>query len=357
MLSKFSAVARAVTLFAVIAVAAPAHAQETLVVASYGGQFQDIQRKVFFEPFTKATGIKVVEASGISVAKVKSMVMTKNVEWDVFITSAADYAQLVRGNFLEDIDYSKFDKKLLAQLDQGAAQKKVLGTEWTSQVIAYNTKKFPGNDHPNSWADVWNVGKFPGPRVLPAGDYAINPIEPAILSAGGGKDSVYPLNLDKAYAQLTKIRPNVVHWVNSGSAAPQALVDGEAVVGLANSLRIQELKDKGAPVDFVWNEGIISMSFWAMPKGAKHKDAALKFLAFASEPEQQAALARYSIAPINKAAFALLTEEQRARLPSAPANFAKQFVLRPEEWLKPGAGAPTIYDQNISKWLAWSAQK
>jgi putative spermidine/putrescine transport system substrate-binding protein len=332
-----------------------AHAQESLVIASYGGEFQDVQRKVFFEPFTKATGIKVVEASGISVAKVKSMVMTKNVEWDVFITSAADFAQLVEGNFLEDIDYSKMDKKVLDQLDQGAVRPKVLGTQWTSQVIAYNTKAFPGDNHPKSWADVWNVQKFPGPRILPAGNYAINPIEPALLSAGGGKDSVYPIDLDKAYTQLDKIRPNVIRWVNSGSAVPQALVDGEAVAGYANSQRIQQLKDKGAPVDYVWNEGLISMSFWAMPKGAKNKAAAFKFLEFASRAEQQANLAKNSIGPVNKGAFALLTPAENARLPSAPANIAQQVRLRPEEWLKPGKRGKTIYDDNLARWVAWSA--
>lgn len=328
----------------------------TLVIASYGGQFQDIQRKVFFEPFEKATGIKIREVSGISVAKVKSMVMTGNVEWDVFITSTADFAQLSKGNFLQSIDYGRFDRTVLSQLDQGAVQPKVLGTEWTSQVIAWNTKQFPGNRHPDSWADVWNVKAFPGPRVMPAGDYAINPIEPALLSAGGAK-SVYPLDLDKAYMQLDRIRPSVVHWVNSGSAVPQALVDGEGVVGMANSTRIQELKDKGAPVDFTWNQGIVSMSYWAIPRGAKHVPAALKFLEFASEAGPQAELAKNNIAPVNHAAFALLTADQKARLASEPANLAKQFQLHPDEWMKPGKGARTVYDDNVSRWITWSAAK
>ena len=343
-------------LVAIAMLAGTAHAQNSLVIASYGGAYQDIQRKVLFEPFTAATGIKVVEASGISVAKVKSMVMTHNVEWDVFITSAADVQQLATGNTLEAIDYSKIDKKVLAQLDKGAAQPKVLATQWTSQVLAYSTKAFPNGTHPKSWADAWNVAKFPGPRILPAGSYAINATEQAAMSAGGVK-SAYPLNLDKVYAQLDKIRPNVIRWTNSGSAVPQALVDGEAVVGLANSQRIQELKDKGAAVDFTWNEGVISMSFWAMPKGLKNKEAALKFLEFASRPEQQAALAKYAIGPVNKGALALLSAADVARLPSAPDNFAQQLQLRPEEWLKPGTQGKTVYDDNLARWLAWSAQK
>src|SRR2546430_2078577 len=96
-------------------VAGPAYAQESITVASYGGQYQDMQRKGLFEPFTRATGIKVVEVAGVSVAKVKSMVMTKNVEWDAFISSAADFAQLIADNLIDDIDYSKIDKGVLDQ--------------------------------------------------------------------------------------------------------------------------------------------------------------------------------------------------------------------------------------------------
>jgi len=336
--------------------AGAAYAQDSLVIASYGGEYQDVQRKVFFEPFTAATGIKVIEASGISVAKVRSMVMTGNVEWDVFVTSAADVQQLVTNNLLENIDYSKIDKKVMDQLDPGAVQPKVLGTQWTSQVLAYSTKAFPNGTNPKSWADFWNVAKFPGPRILPAGSFAINATEQALMSDGGVK-AVYPLNIDKVYAQYDKIRPYVIRWVTSSSAVPQALVDGEAVMGLANSQRIQTLKDKGAPVDFTWNEGQISMTYWAMPKGLKHKDAALKFLEFASRPEQQAALAKYAIGTINKQALALLTPAELARMPSAPANFAVQSRLRPEEWLKPGKIGKTVYDDNLARWLEWSTQK
>ncbi|HVL07734.1 MAG TPA: ABC transporter substrate-binding protein [Burkholderiaceae bacterium] len=332
-------------------------AQQSLVVASYGGQFQDMQRKALFEPFTKATGIKITDVSGVSVAKVKSMVMTGNVEWDVFITSTADHAQLVQSNLLDDIDYSKMDQKVLAELPKNAVQKKVLGTQWTAQVIAYNTKAFPGGSHPQSWADVWNVQKFPGPRIMPAGNYVVNPIEPALLSAGVGKDKVYPLDLNKAYDQLTKLRPQVIRWINSGSAVPQALVDGEAVVGMANSLRIQELKDGGAPVDYVWNEGIVSMTHWALPKGGKNREAALKFLEFVSRVEQQTAMARNSVAPVNQRAFDLLTPQERSVLPSAPENFSKLFVLQTAPWLTRSATGQTVYEENVGKWISWSTRQ
>jgi putative spermidine/putrescine transport system substrate-binding protein len=46
-------------------------------VRSYGGAFQDAQRKAYFEPFERLSGIKVIEAQGPDPAKVKAMVDTK----------------------------------------------------------------------------------------------------------------------------------------------------------------------------------------------------------------------------------------------------------------------------------------
>lgn len=55
-----------------------------VVVCSYGGSFQDAQRKAFFEQFEKETGIKVIEANWSGeYSKLKAMVEAKNVQWDL----------------------------------------------------------------------------------------------------------------------------------------------------------------------------------------------------------------------------------------------------------------------------------
>ena len=40
-----------------------AQSKEQIVITSWGGSFQDALRKVYFEPFTRETGIEVVEHS------------------------------------------------------------------------------------------------------------------------------------------------------------------------------------------------------------------------------------------------------------------------------------------------------
>ena len=41
-----------------------------------------------------------------------------------------------------------------------------VGVHTLSHVICYNKKKWPGEHHPKSWADFWDVKKFPGTRGL-----------------------------------------------------------------------------------------------------------------------------------------------------------------------------------------------
>jgi len=72
------------------------HEENIVVVDSWGGIFQDAQRKAMFEPFTEKTGIKVVELSdGENIfAKVKAQVEMDNSQIDVV---HADASWLGRG--------------------------------------------------------------------------------------------------------------------------------------------------------------------------------------------------------------------------------------------------------------------
>src|SRR6266851_9231844 len=55
----------------------------TVYVNSYGGVWETSWRKAFFEPFTAQTGIAIRTVPGVSFAKLKAQVQTRNYEWDV----------------------------------------------------------------------------------------------------------------------------------------------------------------------------------------------------------------------------------------------------------------------------------
>src|SRR5262249_23530424 len=150
----------------------------------YGGSYQAAQRKTIFAPFEKATGIKIVEQVNVGLTKLVAMVQTGNVEIDVVEAVAADALVLQEKGYLEKIDYSVFDKALLAELHPEALKPYGVGDVFYSQVIAYNTKAFSPANHPRSWAEFWDVKKYPGPRILAAGSYAVPPIELALMADG-----------------------------------------------------------------------------------------------------------------------------------------------------------------------------
>ena len=77
---------------------------KTVYVNSYGGVWETSWRKAFFEPFTAQTGIQVKTVPGVSFAKLKAQVQSRNFEWDVINLGDVEYAQAVHEGLLEKVD-------------------------------------------------------------------------------------------------------------------------------------------------------------------------------------------------------------------------------------------------------------
>src|SRR6266540_2298204 len=76
-------------------------AKGKVVVCSWGGSFMDTQREAFFKPFQQETGIEVVEATTPEFAKIRAMVESGNIEWEVVNIVPSDYLALVKLGMLE----------------------------------------------------------------------------------------------------------------------------------------------------------------------------------------------------------------------------------------------------------------
>ena len=76
----------------------------TVYVNSYGGVWESSWRKAFFEPFTAQTGIEIKTVPGVSFAKLKAQVQTRNFEWDVINLGDVEYGQAVLEGLLEKVD-------------------------------------------------------------------------------------------------------------------------------------------------------------------------------------------------------------------------------------------------------------
>lgn len=317
------------------AVAAPfvsrtgvAAGKKEIVICSWGGSYQANQKKAFFTPFENSTGIKVIETSAPSVAKLKAMVGAKNVEWDVTAASTRLFYPMVSMNLIQEVDPKAFD---LTEIIPAAVHTHGIATLGVTEVICYNPKLTKGIA-PTGWADFWDVNKFPGSRAF-ISDVAFKP-EIALLADGVDPDKLYPLDVERAFKKLESFKSNVKVWTTFNDQPSELVSKGEVVMAETNNGRVQQAQAAGLKdIDFVWNQGSIQYSYWAIPVGAKAKDEALEFLKFCLQPRPQADIARYtSFGPTNLKAFALLPEDVQKSLATYPENLKNQWSLN-GQWL------------------------
>jgi putative spermidine/putrescine transport system substrate-binding protein len=306
-----------------------------IIVADGGGAIRDALRAAYYDPFEQATGIKVT-AVDVDPARVRAMVDSGNVEWDIF-TSDPSYVLLYsKEGLIEPIDYSKFKKEDLDALIPEAKMDYGVGAYFYAWVMAYSTDAFSPEAAPKSWADFWNAEAFPGPRSLHSGVGGPQaPLEIALMADGVAAKDLYPLDVDRAFAALERIKPHVVKWWTLGAEGAQALADQEAVMGDVYNARATNLIRDGAHLAIEWNQGVMAMDGWMIVKNAPHLDAAQQFIAFASSAERQAEFAKQlPYGPVNTRAADFLDADTLANLPTSPEHLPNMVVFNVEWWMQ-----------------------
>ena len=331
-------------LVAAPAVISPSRAQSrTIFVNTWGGSWTAAEDAAFFKPFTQATGIQVRTVAPVSFAKMKAQVTSKNYEWDVTNFAQGEWMRAEAEGFVEPVDWSIVDKTKL--FDNAVVANGIkycaLGTN-----LCYRTDKFP-NGGPRSWADFWDVKKFPGTRSLY--NHPLRSIAFALLADGVPKDKLYPLDVDRGLKKLSEIKPHIKVWWTQGNQSQQLLRDGEVDMIAIWNARGSELKQQGVPCEVVWNEAHVSMGIWGIVKGAPNAKLAWQFLQFAAQPEPQAEFARRLFyGPSNPAAYQFLTPEISRQLPTHPENLSLAF----ESDVNWDAANIARVQERFSQWLA-----
>lgn len=313
-------------------------------VQSWGGAFQDAQREAYFIPFQELSGITVIESEGPDPSKIKAMVDTGNVEQDVVQMDRSDVMFLEKqGDYWEEIDYSLFDVDNIAEVHRYKYSVDMLpyGT-----VIGYRNDVFA--EGPQGQADFWNTEAFPGPRTTPGGTSGVPPyLEFALIADGVALDALYPIDIDRAYESLGRLRPDIVKFWEAGAQPAQMLTDNEVVMAHSWNGRTHAIMQEGAPVSVQWNEAQLATDVWSIPKGAANAENAQKFSAFITLPESQARLS-YLIpyGSVNSRSIDLMTPEQLETLPTTPAYLEKMYIRDIAWWVE-------NMDAVLSRWNEW----
>lgn len=318
-------------------------AQESVVFAGWGGNLQDMQRKIIFEPFEKATGIKVVDVPGVDLAKIKAMVEANNVQWDVVQTDDDWIGIGAAARLWEEVNYNIVNKDGVPDV---LANK--YGIAWGSfgLAIAYNTNAYTSKQAPKSWADFWDTDKFPGARgFIDQPKYAL---EFALLADGVPVDKLYPLDVDRAFRSLDKIKNKIHIWSKEFAGIPIVLASAEIAATPATTARILLLqKTDNAPLEVSWTGGRIQFDYVAVPRGSKNKTNAMKLIAYMNKPDVQAEVAKaLLIGPANEKALELLSDAEKEQLPTYHYQKGEMWLFNEEWWVEHDAAMQ-------EKWNEW----
>lgn len=311
--------------------ARPAGAQaRQIVITDPGGAWQEAAAKAYYVPFEKETGVKVVYTARphYSLGRIKAMVEANNMEWDVSILVKELVIRGAEEGLLEPLDYKAIDPK---DVLPAAVHSHGLGSDIYSTVLAYNTKKFPGGSHPKSWAEFWDVKRFPGRRALYGQPWGS--LEIALMADGVPGEKLYPVDVERALRKLDQIKKDVAVWWTTGAQSTQLLFDQEVDLLVGWNGRVQNAIDKGAPVAIEWNQGLYAVESWVVPKGAKNKTDAMRFVAFTLRPERQAEfVSAIGYGAPNSRAYDHLKPERARLLPTYPENVKRMFPVD-ADWL------------------------
>jgi len=323
-----------------------ARAAGQLVVTDPGGEWQQAAAAAYYKLFEKETGTKLLYSArpSLAVGRLKAMVEAKNVEWDVTILS--DYLMYRAGKdgLIEALDPKAFD---LANVIKSAVLPYGIGNDMYATVMAYNTKKWPAGQGPKTWADFWDVKKFPGRRCMAGIGYG--PLEFALLADGVALDKVYPLDVNRALKKMDEIKPHIKVWWTTGAQQAQLMSNDEVDLIQGWNGRFQSAIDQKAPFAIEWT-GVYQMEGWVGPKGAPNREAAIKFINFTLRPELQAEFAKHlPYGPVNRKALALVPPDRARQLPTFEANLARMTAVD-AQWVAENN------DALQAKWTEWKVK-
>jgi putative spermidine/putrescine transport system substrate-binding protein len=309
-----------------------ARAAGQIVVRTPGGAYEESQRRNVYAPFTKATGIEVVPVPA-TIAKLLAMFKSGNVELDVIDAGYDALMTLNRASALAPIAYDKWRHANVADLPAELKTPTMIGYYTYATVLGYHREGFAGGQHPASWAEFWDTAKFPGPRMLADMASGQPNLEFALIADGVPFDKLYPIDLDRAFASLGRIRPQIKKFWDTGALSAQMLADKEVVAGSIWNGRIQAVIDKGAPLAIEWNQNMLQVQGLAVFKDAKNFEGAQLLIDYSFQPEAQLGFAReLNYGPVNRKSYDLLPPELANRLPGGPKLKEKGFLQNVEWW-------------------------
>jgi spermidine/putrescine-binding protein len=313
--------------------AAADFASGKLIVSSAGGVYTQQWRKAIFDPFTKATGIEIInDDTSALLPKLQAQVAAHQPASDLTELVLFDHIQAIQLGLLRPMPTALFNSLKTVSQPGWVTKYGIMSGAGCTNVIASNTKTVP--NAPKTPADFFNTAKFPGRRAMWGDNFVGNPIT-ALLADGVPKAKLFPLDLDRAYKKLDQIRSSIKVWYTTGDQQQQILRDNEVDMALGWDGRLFNLKKEntvGLALSF--SGSMSGPRVFSVPKAAPNPAGAWKFTQwFGTNPRKEGVLTTATGYPgPNKKGINFVAVDVAARLWTSPAYVSQVLVVDPVSW-------------------------
>ncbi len=348
---KLSVISTSFAALAVTAImaATPASAKD-LTVVGWGGTTQAAHKTAYFEPYMKETGNKIIEDEwNGEMAKVRAMVETGKITWDVIQVEAPEVFQGCEEGLFEKLDWSKIEGGK-ANLVDGAAADCGAGVLIWSTVFAYDADKIKNG--PKNWSEYWDVKKWPGKRGMRRG--AKMTLEIALQADGVKREDVYKVlatkeGVDRAFRKLDEIKSQILWW-KAGAEPQQRLAAGDVAMSMAYNAWIYKVnKSDNKNFKIVWDGNNYSMDYWVVVNGSKKLDEAYKFISLSMRADRQADFFnKISYGWTAKGTGKSIKPEMLSNLPTAQGHLDNALLTNVGFWLDHGESL----EKRFQVWVA-----
>jgi len=317
---------------------ATAHAQNSLVVSVWGGNWKDTVERVIGKAFTARTGTPVeFEVGGTIDRLAKARVAKGRPLVDITFTTSHVGRLYISDGLFAPLDMAKLPNAKEAAREAVRSEYQ-MGAWSYVYTIVYRPDLV--KEEITKWSDLWKPslkGKIAMPDFDPSHIITI-----AALMEGGNEAT-----WQKGQERLKALKPSIVAFYSTDAQSQDLMKTGQAPVQVMLSVNAYHLQEQGIAVKLVQPKdypGVVGIDCMSVMAGTTKADAAYQFINLALSKEIQTELAKaLKAGPVNGGA-------------TVPAAFHGQpgIFLTPSEWKE---RAYIVNDEvrarNLPAWREW----
>lgn len=266
------------------------------VMNLYG--WSDYIPQTLLDNFTAKYGIKVNYDTYSSNEEMLAKLQAGASGYDVVIPSDYTDAIMIKQGMLDPLDmtqipnFSNLDKRFTSR-DYDPNNQYTIAYQWGTTALIYDKANAPFE--PKSYSDLWDP-RFKGRLVMLDDEREV--IGMALQVLGYSRSTTDPAQLQQAEQKLIALKPNILKFdsdtpetsIISGEAWAGLVYNGNAALAAGVVYNAPGTPASASDANVVYICPTEGCGIWidtlAIPKGAPHKDAALKFLNFILDPAQ-----------------------------------------------------------------------